>query len=317
MTQVVNHDVSLDVIARYRALYSIPESVALTGAMVQTHWDLERDWARRLKASPSMGRAAVFQAAYTELYARLPWLKSGEVEVTAEERAAKYSFLKTLLPAPPATVLEVGSGGGALIAYLSTLGYRCIASDVTEERCDLLIRECPTLRWIRADAVEFARQVEAGSLDVVISDQVIEHLHPDDVTDHLRAAYQVLRPGGRYVVRLPHRLAGPGDVSQVFRTATAEGMHLKEYTYGEMTRLARGAGFEVRGAFFIWPNRLRQWSPVFATTWQGKGLLAYYRLVEGLVDWLPWRSLARRMFIGSVWAKNVCLVLLKPAVARA
>lgn len=316
MTPTESHEVTPAVVARYRALYSIPASQELSLDMVRTHWELEKDWARRLKQSGAEGRAQLFQSAYTELYSKLPWLKSGEVEVTAAERAAKYSFLKNLLPPPPAQVLEVGSGGGALIAYLASMGYRCTASDVTEERCDLLIRECPTLRWIRADAVEFADRVEADSFDAVISDQVIEHLHPDDVGPHLRAVGRVLRPGGRYVVRLPHRLAGPGDVSQVFRTSTALGMHLKEYTYAEMTRLAGAAGFRVRGAFFVWPNRLRQMASVFARTWQGPGLLAYYRCVEAVLDRVPSRGLSRRLFVGAVLAKNVCLVLEKPS-ARA
>ena len=83
-----------------------------------------------------------------------------------------------------------------------------------------------------------------------------------------------------------------------------------------LNMLARAAGFRVRGAFFVWPNRLRQMSSVFARTWQGRGLLAYYRVVEATLDLVPWRGLSRRLFIGAVLAKNVCLVLEKPS-ARA
>src|SRR5690606_20747310 len=67
------------------------------------------------------------------------------------------------------------------------------------------------------------------SVDTAFSDQLIEHLHPDDAADHFRVVRQVLKPGGVYIFRTPHRLSGPHDVSRYF-CEHAEGFHLKEWT---------------------------------------------------------------------------------------
>ena len=91
------------------------------------------------------------------------------------------------------------------------------------------------------------------SVDVVISDQLMEHLHPDDALDQLHELLRILRPGGCYICVTPNRLHGPHDSSAryddlpcpiVDRTYVANGLHLKEYTNAELSALFRGAGFQ-------------------------------------------------------------------------
>jgi hypothetical protein len=53
---------------------------------------------------------------------------------------------------------------------------------------------------------------------------------------------RALKPGGRYLVVTPNRLSGPHDISRAFDDV-ARGFHLKEYTYGELSRALRQAGF--------------------------------------------------------------------------
>ncbi|MEI6340715.1 MAG: class I SAM-dependent methyltransferase [Verrucomicrobiota bacterium] len=280
--------------------------------MVSLHWDLERELAARLIATTAESRGAVFADAYSELYRSTPWLKQAEAVVGEAEWATKYSYLHGLLPPAPADVLEVGSGGGGLIAYLSRAGYRCTATDVTDQRADLLIRQCPGLRWVVADAIWFADAVPPASQSVVISDQVVEHLHPDDVPLHLAAVWRALRPGGRYVLRVPHATAGPGDLSQVFGAASAQGMHLKEYTYREIRLLGRAAGFDRIEGYLLWPDRLRPLAAVFRRAVAGPGVLGYLRSVEAAAELLP-RRLARTAFLALTLSKNVCAVLHKAA----
>ncbi len=91
------------------------------------------------------------------------------------------------------------------------------------------------------------------SVDVVISDQLMEHLHPDDALDQLHELLRILRPGGCYICVTPNRLHGPHDSSAryddlpcpiVDRNYVANGLHLKEYTNAELSALFRGAGFQ-------------------------------------------------------------------------
>jgi len=79
--------------------------------------------------------------------------------------------------------------------------------------------------------------------DYIISNQVIEHLHPDDLYEHFNSAKAILKPGGKYIFNTPHRYTGPHDISRVFGCSYAVGMHLKEYTFNEIYKLLKKIGF--------------------------------------------------------------------------
>jgi SAM-dependent methyltransferase len=81
-----------------------------------------------------------------------------------------------------------------------------------------------------------------NGVDVPFSNQVMEHLHPDDAMQQLRDVYNVLKPGGLYICLTPNRLSGPHDIS-VFFDDNATGFHLKEYTLGELITFFRQVGF--------------------------------------------------------------------------
>jgi SAM-dependent methyltransferase len=96
--------------------------------------------------------------------------------------------------------------------------------------------------------------LENGTVDVAYSNQVMEHLHPDDARQQLRNIYRVLKNGARYICVTPNRLTGPHDISQYF-DSVASGFHLKEYSISELCALMLEAGFtrvsacySVRGA---------------------------------------------------------------------
>ena len=73
----------------------------------------------------------------------------------------------------------------------------------------------------------------AGSVDLAFSDQLMEHLHPDDAVEQLRNIHRALKPGGVYVCVTPNRLYGPSDISAFFDDE-ARGFHLKEYSLDEI-----------------------------------------------------------------------------------
>jgi 2-polyprenyl-3-methyl-5-hydroxy-6-metoxy-1,4-benzoquinol methylase len=72
---------------------------------------------------------------------------------------------------------------------------------------------------------------QAGFFDLVVSQQVIEHVHPEDVPIHLREVARVLRAGGTVAIETPNRRTGPQDVSRGF-AVEAEGLHLREWRSG-------------------------------------------------------------------------------------
>lgn len=230
-------------VERYRANYGLRADGSVTVEKVSRHWDLER-WLRTelLESTPDT-RWTVFERCYSQLYAELHWLNSEEAEPTPSELANRYAKWTEIIGPRPLKVLEIGSGKGRLIHHLATRGHECKGTEVTRERGGALAPHHPNLQWGTTDGVHLDRFEPRGSYDVVISDQVVEHLHPDDLVEHLTGAYSVLVNDGRYILSTPNRLAGPFDVSRVFGCNAPLGMHLKEYSHGELRRAFRAAGF--------------------------------------------------------------------------
>lgn len=85
--------------------------------------------------------------------------------------------------------------------------------------------------------------VPPGSVDVAYSNQLMEHLHPEDARAQLVNLHRARKPGGVYVCVTPNCLTGPHDISRGF-DVIATGFHLREYTNLELVDLFRGCGFE-------------------------------------------------------------------------
>ena len=96
--------------------------------------------------------------------------------------------------------------------------------------------------------------IPAADVDVIYSNQLMEHLHPEDAAEQLDNIFRALRPGGTYVCITPNRVNGPHDVSKHF-DRIASGFHLHEYTYRELARLLRAAGFTRLEAVLDWRGR--------------------------------------------------------------
>jgi SAM-dependent methyltransferase len=85
-------------------------------------------------------------------------------------------------------------------------------------------------------------ELEESSVDVVFSDWLIEHLHPQDTIDHFQLVRQILKKNGLYLFRTPHNFSGPHDISGYF-SDEPEGFHLKEWTYTELAELLKALNY--------------------------------------------------------------------------
>ncbi len=162
----------------------------------------------------------------------------------------------------------------------------------------------PNLSWGVSDGVHLERFESAASYDIVISDQVLEHFHPDDIATHLSGVHQILKPGGRYIFSTPHRFSGPHDVSSVFKCDKPLGMHLKEYTYREFMTALRQGGIQARILRF---HSTAQWS---VQKILGMVVSARIVMVEYLLSFVPTHKLRRlcakvlrklRLFSDCIW----------------
>ncbi len=243
-----------ELINRYRWNYGIAKDAELTEEMILAHWTLEQRLTRELLESKPENRWETFERCYTTLYGELEWLNRLTGGTNTTPPAERYQHWAELIGTTPKSVYEVGSGKAAMIGYLAQLGHQCTATEITRERGAQHVVEHPNLRWTQSDGIHLGRFEPLGTYDFVLSDNVVEHMHPDDLIPHLQGARDILKPGGQYLMAVPHPWFGPWDVSKVFKYEVASGMHLKEYTYRELRQAATRAGFREVAAVRIPPT---------------------------------------------------------------
>lgn len=297
-----------ELVRRYKKNYAIPGDAPITEEMILTHWELEKRLTAELLTSNPENRWEIFDRCYTELYSKLGWINQFVQADGGIRSDVRHHNWRSLIGEPPQRIYEVGSGKAELITYLADSGFTCKATEITRERGRNLSAESPNLSWGVSDGIHLDHFESPHSFDVVISDQVIEHLHPDDVLYHFKSARNILAEGGRYIFSTPHRCAGPSDVSAVFRHNEPAGMHLHEYTYGELIKICARAGFSRVSAVLAFPARLSKLSGQRFKPSCSYFYLRYACALENLLLLLPQSSFRRKM------AKLMKLALFMPNI---
>lgn len=209
---------------------------------IRWHYEVERELADRLRHAPAGARRSLYPQVYEEMYQRVPdhpqLLRKKSAEETRLSVELQMRFLAGFLR-PGITFLEIGAGDCELAIEVARVARKVYAVDVSES---------VTARANKPDNVEIVLSdglsvpIPPGSADLAFSNQLMEHLHPDDAFEQLRNIARALAPGGLYICITPNRLTGPHDVSRHYdREAT--GFHMKEYTNRELARVFRAAGF--------------------------------------------------------------------------
>lgn len=242
---------------------------------LRQHYDVERELADRLRNASKDERRTLYAEVYDELFKRVP-LHPQHTNHASPERLAADIAEKMEILAPflkqDATFLEIGPGDCEFAKTVARKVARVLAIDVSDEITRT--RELPeNLQLVISDGSSIP--VPPDSVDVAYSNQLMEHLHPDDAVDQLKQLRRALKPGGVYICITPSRLTGPHDISGDFdRHAT--GFHLKEYTVGELVTLFREVGFGKVRIIFGGRGRFLLLPPWTATVWEKLlGLLPY------------------------------------------
>lgn len=241
----------------------IPTRDTRPAELIREHYEIEKELATRLRQSDAGQRKALYGTLYDELLRRVPHHPMLTRKASPEEARSRIDrqlhFLRRFLR-PGMTFLEIGCGDCALSMSVCRLAGRVLALDVSSEITAAMQTRPPNLELVLSDGTSIP--VMPGTVDVVYSNQLMEHLHPDDVQVQLLNVYRSLAHRGQYVCITPNRLIGPHDVSRGFdREAT--GMHLREYTNLDLLRMFKGVGFRavriytsVRGRIFRVPTAL-------------------------------------------------------------
>jgi SAM-dependent methyltransferase len=117
-----------------------------------------------------------------------------------------------------ASILELGCGDGAFLAYLAQRGFTNLAGvDVSPEQVERAKRR--GLRVECADALTYLRQEEAAAWTAVIAVDVFEHLTREELLQLAPLIFTTLKPQGRLLVQ----------------TANGAGLLPGQVIYGDLT----------------------------------------------------------------------------------
>ena len=210
---------------------------------IEFHFNVERQLADRLRGASREERLALYGPVYDELFRRVPDHPQLSQKVSEQSRARatteQLAFLRPFLREGKCRFLEVGAGDCALSLAIAPFVDSARAVDVSSVISSTA--EAPAnFSFALSDGISIP--VEPGSIDLAYSNQLMEHLHPEDAKEQLSNIRKALKPGGVYVCITPNRISGPHDVSSYF-SSVAMGFHLKEYTIRELRDLALEVGF--------------------------------------------------------------------------
>ena len=238
---------------------------------IRAHYEIEREIAEKLRGSTPEERQTLYTSAYDELFTRLPDHPQLKPESKKQKDLAKHLLNLDGLINEDTVFVEIGPGDCALSFEVAKRAKKVVAVDVSTE-ITKHANAPANFKLILSDGFDIP--LPPASVDVVYSDQLMEHLHPDDSLKQLRNIYQALKIGGVYFCITPNRLSGPHDVSRHFDDV-ATGLHLREYTVTELDKIFRESGFSKTRVFFR-VSKTTVFLPVFP-----------YRLIELLLGSLP------------------------------
>jgi SAM-dependent methyltransferase len=221
---------------------------------------LEFEYAAQLRSCDAATRRRLYGVAYSDV-ARLRPFHSDD----AEQRTAGASreLIDLVLPMidREQPVLEIGCGRGYTCTMLaphvqSIVGTDVSAAALAEAREALRRQGIGNATIEEVSALDLRSRFEPERFGTAISIQVLEHLHRDDAADHLRQVFELLKPGGRYIILMPNRLTGPHDITreEYPQLRDAIGFHLNESTYRELAATMHAIGYRDLRSFVPWPD---------------------------------------------------------------
>lgn len=211
-----------------------------TFEQIKHHYEVEKELASVLRNASREERPGLYCQVYAELFRKVPDHPSlrENTEQAVSSLRTQMAFLRRFLTGN-AVLMEIGSGICMLSLEAAKYVKKVYALDV-EDQTAATTEKPDNFELIIYDGTDIP--LPEGSVDIAYSNQVMEHLHPDDAARHIKEVFRALAPGGMYICTTPHRFAGPSDISMYFDDE-ATCFHLKEYTTTELSRLFEQAGF--------------------------------------------------------------------------
>ncbi len=155
------------------------------------------------------------------------------------------TYLDHLPQDKQAPILDVACGAGHFLYFLKKFGYTNAAGiDISEEQLEIA-RKMGVKEVKNVDMFKFLAK-NKGKYELIIANDIVEHLTKNEVIDFLDALFAALRPGGQVIINTENAASLFGS-SRVFIDFT----HEQGFTPISLSQVLRVCGFDkVR----IFPN---------------------------------------------------------------
>tara|TARA_B110000285_G_scaffold233909_1_gene309134 strand:- start:951 stop:1811 length:861 start_codon:yes stop_codon:yes gene_type:complete len=216
----------------------------LSDEQINQMYESEIKHSNRLRISDPIKRRLLYEKVYEDYYSELPFHPAFKLKEDAKTRNNRLEFqlykIKALLNKKEIFV-EIGAGDCSLSINIAPYVSKVYALEISETYASQEKKLPDNLEIKIFDGFKFP--FSESEIDFIYSNQLMEHLHPDDAIDQLKSIFFSLKKGGRYMCITPNRLIGPGDISGYFGYEPI-GFHLKEYTDLELRTLLQSVGFK-------------------------------------------------------------------------
>ena len=233
-------------------------------------------------------------------YPKNYWFKPGKsLAAQLEEQYRRLlirdhvGFVETALRQARGPVLDVGCGGGLFLGVLQERGARVLGLDNSEEAARAAWEQ-NRVTVVLGDLLR--TPVKRQSLGVVTMFHVLEHL--PDPAGFLRAAKELLRPGGLLVAQVPNRDCWQYALLGRNWNGMDVPRHLTDFRSQDFEKLLHQCGFRVRRRkFFSWRD-----NPAGLASSLAPGLDPVARNVRGLDQSGTGKLLKDLVYLGLVLA---------------
>jgi 2-polyprenyl-3-methyl-5-hydroxy-6-metoxy-1,4-benzoquinol methylase len=227
-----------------------------------------------------IGKPAASYDGYSRHYARLNSCAADWDQAAASPE--RFAAREAWLPANrDARILDLGCGWGHQLLALWAAGYRALEGvEISPDQAKLAAAAAGSRAKITNADGESYLEGRKGEFDLVVMNDVLEHVATEATIRFLKVIKEALAAGGRLVVRVPNMASIAASFSHCIDVT-----HVTGYTEYSLQQVLENAGFET-----IWlvPDETgvdlsswRPWHPL-----RGLGLrMRVNRLLHHIVYW--------------------------------
>jgi SAM-dependent methyltransferase len=266
-----------------------------TLAQLTNHYEVEKALAGRLRESSREDRKISYRPMYDDLFRQVPdhprLMLRDDQESHAKEDRQKLKIVGRLIN-NSTIFLEFAPGDCLFSKQVSQLAKFVYGIDISDQRSKQITFP-NNFKLIIYDGYDL--ELPSGSIDIVFSNELIEHFHPEDILYHFQLVHRILNKGGAYLFITPHKFAGPSDISMYF-SEEPEGFHLKEWTYGEIAALLNISNYSLWNGYIELKGMFIKLPPV------------YFYIVEMIICRFPFNF---RKFLARYLLRQICIIAVK------